>query len=254
VTGSDQSPVSIGRYYPDAAEAQAPADVAVVMPTVLRPCIATALDSIYRQTFAGRIQVMIGVDKAAGPPDALEAALARRPSRVSAIVLALPYSTSIRHGGLHPATDGGALRSMLCFMANARYVAFLDDDNSWEPEHLAGVMQAIQGKVWAHAQRMLIDETTGQALAVDRWDSVGVDAGRFKAHGGMVDPNCLLVDKIAAARAFGRWSEGPGDTSDRSFFAAIRSAPFGRVDRPTVRYGIRPTNVLHGFIRQGVEF
>jgi hypothetical protein len=198
--------------------------------------------------------VLIGVDKAAASDDELEAALAKRPNHVSAIVLALPYSTSIRHGGLHPATDGGSLRSMLCFMANARYVAFLDDDNSWEPEHLAGVMRAIEGKVWAYAQRMLIDETTGEALAVDRWDSVGVDAGRFAAAGGMVDPNCLLIDKIAAARALGRWSEGPADTSDRSFFAAIRGAPFGRVDRATVRYGIRPTNVLHGFIRQGVEF
>jgi hypothetical protein len=143
---------------------------------------------------------------------------------------------------------------MLSFMANSRYVAYLDDDNSWEPDHLSAVMQAIQGKVWAYSLRMLIDEPTGRELCVDRWDSVGVNAGRFAASGGMVDPNCLLVEKVVAARAFGRWSEGPGVTSDRSFFAAIKEAPHGRVDRPTVRYGIRPTNVLHRFIRDRVEF
>lgn len=249
-----RAPTPIGRYYPDDGDAQTPAAVAVVMPTILRPCVATAVESVFRQSFAGRIQLLIGVDKAAEPPTHLEAALERRPGHVSALVLSLPYSTSIRHGGVHQATDGGSLRSSLSFMANSRYVAYLDDDNSWEPDHLAGVMQAIQGKVWAYSLRMLIDETNGRELGVDRWDSVGVDAGRFKAQGGLVDPNCLLVDKVAAARALGRWSEGPGVTSDRSFFVALKDAPHGRVERATVRYGIRPTNVLNRFLRENTQF
>jgi hypothetical protein len=244
----------IGRYFPDAFDAQEPAAVAVVMPTILRPRIIGAVESVFRQTFAGRIELMIGVDKAADSPEHLEGVLARRPDNVSALVLELPYSTSVRHGGIHPATDGGSLRAILSFMANARYVAYLDDDNAWEPEHLAGVLQAVQGKVWAYALRLLIDETNGQELGVDRWDSVGPHAGRFAPQGGLVDVNCLLIDKVAAARALGRWSEGPQDTSDRAFFAAIKDAPHGRVDRPTVRYGIRPTNVLNKFIRENTRF
>ena len=249
-----QPPRPVGHYYPDATDPQAPADVAVVMPTILRPCIATAVESVFRQTFAGRIQLLIGVDKAAETPTDLDAVLQRRPAAVSALVLTLPYSTSIRHGGVHPATDGGSLRSILSFMANTRYVAYLDDDNSWEPEHLDGVMRAIQGKVWAYSLRMLIDETNGRELGVDRWDSVGPNAGRFASQGGLVDPNCLLVDKLAAARTFGRWSEGPGVTSDRNFFAAIREAPHGRVERATVRYGIRSSNVLNTFLRENTQF
>lgn len=244
----------VGQYYPDAGDPQAPAAVAVVMPTILRPCIATAVASVYRQTFPGRIQLMIGVDKAAAAPTDLDAVLQQRPAHVSALVLTLPYSTSVRHGGVHAATDGGSLRSILSFMANTRYVAYLDDDNSWEPDHLDGVMQAIRGKVWAYSLRMLIDETSGRELGVDRWDSVGPGAGRFAGQGGLVDPNCLLVDKLLAARAFGRWSEGPGVTSDRNFFAAIKDAPHGRVERATVRYGIRPTNVLNTFLREGTRF
>jgi hypothetical protein len=248
------APTPIGQYYPDATDPQKPADVAVVMTTVLRPSIERAVESIYRQTFAGRIQLMIGVDKASPAGTDLDALLARRPDHLSAVVLALPYSTSVRHGGVHPATDGGSLRAILSFIANTRYVAYLDDDNAWEPDHLASVLQAIQGKAWAFSLRMVIDETDGRELGVDRWDSVGPDAGRFAAQGGLVDPNCLLVDKVVLARAFGRWSEGPGDTSDRSFFAGIRHTPYGRVDHATVRYGIRPTNVLHTFMKQGVEF
>jgi hypothetical protein len=249
---------SIGDYYADAAPAQTPADVAVIMPTVLRPCIATALDSIYAQSFSGRIQIMIGVDKASGSRDVLDVALARRPDNVSAVVMALPYSTSMRHGGVHTALDGGALRTVLSFLANARYVAYLDDDNTYEPDHLEQLLTAVEGKAWAFAQRMLVEEGTGRELGVDRWDSVGVGAGRFAAQGGFVDTNCLLVDKVAATRALGRWSESgtgkAGLTADRNFFAAIKHAPHGRVDRATVRYGIRPSNVLNKLLRHDPQF
>ena len=184
--------------------------------------------------------------------------LARRPPNVSALVLQLPYSTSVRHGGVHTALDGGALRTLLSFLANARYVAFLDDDNEYEPDHLEGLAAAIQGKPWAHSQRLLVSEETGEALAVDRWDSVGVGQGRFAEQGGFVDTNCLLIDKIAGTRALGRWAESgtgkPGFTADRNFFAALKDAPHGRVDRPTVRYRIRPTNVLNRFIREDTRF
>lgn len=254
-TAATRAPsLPIGQFYPDVLDPQTPANVAVVMPTILRPCIGAAVESVFRQSYPGRIQLMIGVDKPAETPIDLDAVLRARPANVSAVVLALPWSTSIRHGGVHPATDGGSLRSILSFMANTRYVAYLDDDNAWEPDHLGGVMQAIDGKVWAYSLRMLIDETTGRELGVDRWDSVGPNGGRFAAQGGLVDPNCLLVDKLAAARAFGRWSEGPGVTSDRAFFAALRDAPHGRVERASVRYGIRPTNVLNKFLRENTQF
>lgn len=252
--GETGRPTSIGTYFPDVAGAQTPSDVAVVTPTVLRPAIIAAIESVYRQTFDGRIQLLIGVDKPMGPIDDLLAVLDRRPPHVSAMVLNLPFSTSIRHGGVHPATDGGALRAILSFMANSRYLAYLDDDNGWEPDHLESLIEAVRDRVWAHAQRSLIDAADGRSLGVDRWDSVGVGRGRFAATGGFVDPNCLLIDKVVAARAFGRWSEGPGMMSDRQFFAAIKDAPHGAVERPTVRYTVRPNSIFEAFMRDGVEF
>lgn len=247
-------PQSIGDFYPDGFSAQLPSVVSVVMPTVLRPCIAQAVQSVFQQSLRDRIQLVIGVDKAAGGDEALRATLDQRPDNVSAIVLALPFSTSVRHGGVHPALDGGALRAILSFVGNSQYVAFLDDDNTWAPEHLALVLEAIKGKVWAYAQRQLVEEATGKLLGVDIWDSVGPNAGRFAKQGGFVDPNCLLVDKVAAARAFGRWSAGPGLFSDRSFFAAIKDAPHGRVDQATVRYGIRPSSIFYTFLRESPKF
>lgn len=249
---------SIGRHYTDAGDPQVPVDAAVVIPTVLRPILRRAVQSVFNQDLKGRIQILIGVDAAASNDHGLDTLLADRPSNISVTTLMLPYSTSVRHGGVHQATDGGALRTMLSFMANSRYVAYLDDDNEWRADHLSKLLPVLNGKVWAYSRRMLVHEQTGEELGEDRWDSVGVDRGRFASTGGFVDPNCLIIDKIRAARALGRWSETstgrPDMTADRNFFFAIRQAPHGEVREATVLYTVRPTNILLRFMAEGQEF
>jgi hypothetical protein len=240
----------IGRFYPDEGPVQTPADIAVVMPTVIRSEIAAAIQSVYDQRFAGRIQLAIGIDVALGDPGLLEAVLRRRSPSVSALVLQLPYSTSVRHGGAHTPADGGSLRAVLSLMANARYVAFLDDDNSWLPQHLTGLHAAAAGKTYAFAPRMLLDDETGRDLCVDRWHSTGPGRGQFAEIGGFVDPNCLLVDKALAAQKLSQWAQtwtGKPNRygSDKRFFASIAAAPHGEVSEPTVRYSIRRDNVLY---------
>lgn len=244
---------SLGRFFPDDQSAQVPADIGVVMPTTMRASIVQAVRCVYEQQGGGRIQLAIGADINPGETAELFAVLDQRPPHISALVLTPPFSTSVRHGGVHRAVDGGALRTILSYLANAHAVAYLDDDNVWAPDHLARLRAALVGQGWAYSQRMLVDAETGRELGVDRWDSVGPDQGRFAADGGFVDTNCLLVDKLAAAHAFGLWAEPglnrPSKRADRAFFGALRMLPYGVVERPTVRYGIRPTNLLHQFIR-----
>jgi hypothetical protein len=248
-------PVSIGSFYPAASSSQTPATVAVAIPTILRPCVVDAVRSVYRQEFDGTIQILIGVDIAKGDIEMLNAVLEERPAHVTALVLALPYSTSKRHGGVHEARDGGAIRATLSLLANSRLVATLDDDNTWESNHLAVLERAIAGRTWAATQRYLVDEDTGERLCVDRWDSVGVNRGRFASQGGLVDTNCIMVDKIKAAAAFHRWSANPqGMGADRNFFRAIAGGSHAYVPVPTVNYRIRRTNILWQFMRENVSF
>lgn len=248
----------LGQYFPDQVDPQTPADVAIVMPTVMRPCIVAALETVYAQDFTGRIQLVIGADINPGHTDTLYAALERRPHHVSAVVLTLPYSTSSRHGGVHKAWDGGSLRDVLSMMANARHVAYLDDDNTWTPDHISSLMTAVEGKGWAYSLRMLIDEDTGEELGVDRWDAVGPRKGRFKEQGGMVDPNCLLIDKLQLAPMLWCWTDpGPNRLAleaDRRVAATLTNWPHGEVGRATVFYRIRQTNVLRRFMAEGTEF
>ena len=94
---------------------QRPVDVAVIMPTIIRSTMKEALQSVFRQAHCCVNVIYPG------------------------------YSTSVRHGGLHPAYDGGVLRCVLTYLANSRYVAYLDDDNWWADNHLSSMLAAKPG-------------------------------------------------------------------------------------------------------------
>lgn len=84
---------------------QHPCDAAVMMPTIVRPMIVEALRSIFAQEFAGRIQVLIGLDRPADLSP-IESACQERPANCAVQVFWPDYSTSVRHGGLTPARAG----------------------------------------------------------------------------------------------------------------------------------------------------
>jgi hypothetical protein len=189
---------------------QQPLDAAVVMPTLLRPTLLEAVRSIYAQSFQGRIQILIGIDKPEGDPAILDACLAERPPNCVVTLFYPGYSTSVRHGGLHPARDGGTLRSVLLYLANARRVALLDDDNWWHPDHLTHLSAALAGHDWAYALRWFVHPATRRPICIDEWESIGPDQGFFRRQsGGWVDPNCLMLDKLACEPVIRCWSAPP---------------------------------------------
>jgi hypothetical protein len=246
----NQITVPLGKFYGDTADCQSPSDVAVIIPTLLRPQLRRAVTSIYEQDFKGRIQIAIGVDKAHGNIEELEPLFAERPDNISVLMMNLPFSTSVRHGGIHAARDGGATRTILGYAANAPLLAFLDDDNSYLPEHIATLSSIIKDRVWSSGQRILVDEETEEQLAVDVWDSAGPDKGQWASIGGFIDTNCIMVDKLRIGSALGLWAAGPGLHADKTFFKAVSKGSYRMLMRPTVLYRIRKTNYMWKFIHQ----
>ena len=230
---------------------QHPFDAAVVMPTIVRPVIVEALRSIFAQDFAGRIQVLIGLDR---PADlsAIESACQVRPANCAVQVFWPGYSTSFRHGGLTPARDGGALRTILSYMANSPYVAYLDDDNWWRPDHLRLLYALMQRADWAFSLRWFVHPSSRQPVCVDEWESVGPGRGVFhQDFGGFADPNTLMINKVACADVLPCWSQPlPLDTTgmsaDRVVFDALvkrhRGAGSGE---PSSFYAMNATDGLH---------
>jgi hypothetical protein len=224
-----------------ADDLQTPFDVAVVMVTIVRPTIAQALRSIYAQRFAGRIQVMIGIDRWEGERDTLQQLIDERPPNVAVTVIDLGYSTSRRNGGVYPSRFGGALKSILSYAANSRYLAYLDDDNWYAPDHLASLLAAISGNDWAFRCGISSTRQTGEVLCADTWASVGPGRGNVEpAPGGFVDTNCYLFDKIACHDVFTEWAMtryGDGTTGgDRQILQRVLPRPWGTNAAHTLYY------------------
>lgn len=229
---------------------QPPFDVAVVIPTVLRPDLARAVRSVYAQDFDGRVQILVGIDEPKGDPGLLEMLAKECPSTMDFAWLDPGYSTSSRHGGLYPNHFSGALRTILTYLANARLVAYLDDDNWWAPEHLSTLVETIAGADWAYSQRLFVEAATGEPICVDQWESVGPGAGVFQEKfGGFVDPSSLMVDKIACHDVAPFWSlaqfeDGSGE--DRLVFGMLNEHFRGRPSgRATSYYVTGPADPMH---------
>ena len=80
---------------------QQPFDVAVVIQTILRPSLLQAVRSVFAQDFAGRVQILIGVDKAEGDPALIDTLRGECPANFALTFIDPGYSTSQRHGGLY---------------------------------------------------------------------------------------------------------------------------------------------------------
>ncbi len=231
-------------FSPVGADPQQQFDVAVVIPTVLRPKLIPAAQSVFTQKGVGRIQLLIGIDKPLGSPSIIERVRALCPAHCAVTVVDLGYSTSDRHGGPHQAHDGGALRSLLTMAANSRHVAYLDDDNRFASDHLASLLVAVEGKDWAYSLRWYVNPYTEQPICIDKWESVGPGVGVYaKDCGGFVDPNSLLIDKLACLPMLHRWASlSPGDqrtfAADRNFFDGLKERPCGATGKATTLYGL----------------
>lgn len=226
-----------------AADLQTPFDAGIVMATVVRDTFPQALRSVYAQAFAGRIQVLVGVDRWVGDRAMVEQLAAHAPSHVAVTVLDLGYSTSKRNGGLYPSHYGGALKTILSYAANSRHVFYLDDDNWYAAEHVATMLAAVRGNAWAFSLRHFVAAETGALLCPDTWESVGTGRGVYaQAQGGFVDTNCFCIDALACSDVFPEWAMtrfAGGTGGDRQVLARLRSRPFGTNDAHTVFYRTR---------------
>ncbi len=229
---------------------QQSADVAVIIPSIWRPSLQQAIQSVLRQDYPGRIQIMLGFDTPNTAHLDLEEIVGELPANRSVYAFYPGYSTSRRHGGVHAGFDGGALRVLLCYLANARRVAFLDDDNWWAEDHISSLVAIMDSNVqWAFTLRWFVDPRSDCVLCVDEWESVGPDRGVYVSNfGGFVDPNCLMYDKIACDPATRFWAipmaqDATQLSTDRQVFNQLRSQFTWRgVDRPTVYYRMNLTD------------
>ncbi|WP_297369870.1 glycosyltransferase family 2 protein [Acidocella sp.] len=226
-------------------------DLAIAIATVCRPSLLRAVRSVFAQSPDLRLQVLIGVDAdlfGAGP--ALRDVIAREtPANVTVTWVDPGYSTSRRHGGPHACGYGGALRTVLSFLADARHVMYLDDDDWLAPSHCADIIAVLPGHKWAFAYSIYADGASARGLAVDELESVGVGRGVFaERFGGFVRPSGLALDKLALLHILHLWACSPfegGDGEDRLIFTQLKDQPHACTGKATIFYALDPKDGMH---------
>lgn len=241
-------------------------DISIIIPTVCRDSLIRAVQSIFDQDFDGSIQILIGVDKdVTGKEKELEQLLRDRcPDNQSIFWLNPGYSTSKRHGGVHDCFYGGSLRTSLSFLADSKFVMYLDDDDWLAPNHCQLILDVIQDKTWAFSYCIYANGNTSEGLCTDLLESVGPNKGIFKDEfGGFVRPSGLTIDKTKVPNILHLWSStihlNNGDGEDRLMFEQLKKYPYGETSIGTVYCSLDPADHMHEkrleYIRQhGKDF
>jgi predicted dehydrogenase len=128
--------------------------VSVITPTRQRiKALGRAMESVRTQTLARVEHIVLGDDCPVLADSTVRDTLARR--YPAARIENLPASAS---GPLYRPARTARVRNYGIGIANGRFIAHLDDDNAFEPDHLASLLQTLEDDaeaVAAHSWRLL---------------------------------------------------------------------------------------------------
>jgi glycosyltransferase involved in cell wall biosynthesis len=195
--------------------------VATIIPTFRRPeLLRCAIESAFLQTITD--QVVVVVDDGGGLPDVLPL-----DPRLVAVSLSANVATA------------GVVRNVGLRLTESDYVAFLDDDNTWEPNHLGVAITALDrhraSLVYTALRRSLSDGRPRDVL------SVPFDRRRL-ADEAYVDTNAVVARRVRGLR-FSRLHRAPQVLPREDWELVFRLSRRHRVVHipvPTVRYLVNP--------------
>lgn len=209
----------VGRLKPMLAGAQTSARVACIVPTYRRPDrLVAAINSILAQTF--KDLVVIVVDDGGGLPTLPD------DPRVTAMSLS-------KNSGI-----AGVVRNVGIRLSQSEFIAFLDDDNTWLPNHLALCIEKLTA-----GDDMVYTAVARHTLSGNKLDVVSAPFDRRTLiNDAYVDTSAIVVRRRPHA-LFSRLPRGrdtlPGE--DWEFvFRLSRGARVSHIPIVTVDYLVNP--------------
>lgn len=168
--------------------------VTVVTATIGLQLLKQAMESVQAQSYplVEHFVVIDGCDH-----EAAVNALLPQNRRHPLTVLVLPKNTG-SDGYLGHRIYGAAP-----FLVNGRFIAYLDEDNWFEPDHLTHLMSKVtsDGLDWAYALRNIVD-SAGVFVTTDDCQSLGHWPTFNRPDQNLVDVNCYVLRRdIALAKS-----------------------------------------------------
>lgn len=175
-------------------------DIAVITPTVGRPELERAINSVRDQIIDPGMTVKHYI--VFDGPEARDRYTRKLPSSV--VVVNLPFNTG--KDGYY----GHKIIGAMCSLLKETWVCFLDDDNTFEPNHLKTMVNSAYGKDWVFSYRnMYVDNTF---FGKDTYESLGPHRviSTDPHYKFLIDTNCYLIKRLIALSAHQAWSTGWG--------------------------------------------
>lgn len=217
--------------------------VAVITPTLGHPHLSKCLASVQAQALPNVVHYVVvdGPERAAEVEGMVD--VARQSGRVPIHVMVLPHN--IGAGGW----CGHRVYGAMPWLVDAEYVAYLDDDNEMDPDHLASLAQCVKdtaGAHWAHSLRRIVD-ADGTDLCPDNCESLGGLCHTVCAQGDrLIDTSCYFLERLLAIAVSPAWNfrtrSANGLEADRQVCSVLLGLPHACTRRHTLKYRTGSTN------------
>lgn len=177
----------------------APLLVTVVTATTGQPELERAVQSVQSQTYAN-IEHLLVVDNPQAAAQVHEICR-RNQGSVPCHCMELPYKTG------EFGFNGHRIYAASAFLARGDYVSFLDEDNWFDADHIASLVERIaaDGLEWAYSLRKICN-ADGSVLAVDNGNSLGQWPTAESDATHLVDANCYMIRRDLAVRTSAIWN------------------------------------------------
>lgn len=174
--------------------------VTVITATTGNPLLGRCLQSVQQQTF-GQLKHFIVPDGIQHRDKVHEAIKVLGNVRRDFFVMTLPYPTGTF------GWCGHRIYAAVSVLCNTEFVCFLDEDNWFEPDHVASLFAEIRAReaAWGFSLRRIFD-ADGNFVALDNCESLGSLHPAFRDDDDrLIDTNCYLLRRDVAVAAVPAW-------------------------------------------------
>ena len=194
--------------------------VVVITPTIGSPKLADAVESVQRQTYGNleHLIVVDGYDYEDATNKAFRSAWQRFPdgSLKSARAMILPYNTGAN--GFY----GHRIYAGVPHLINADYVFLLDEDNWYEKDHVASLVEVLdRGNDFAHSLRQIYNPDTSY-VCDDNCEALGQWPIYFTHENPqyLADTSSFAFERKFLEKTCHLWHSGWG--GDRRYFYSVK--------------------------------
>jgi len=215
----------------------------ILIPTTGKPVVRQAIESCLAQSY-GELQVMAVVDGSQHAQEFAASTEGLKDPRLDVVIL--PENVGAKDYYGHRIYGG------FSHLVNAHYLLFLDQDNFFDPDHVASQVEHIEANAldWSYSLRKVCD-LDGNFIANDNSESLG----KWPSLGGyrLIDTNCYCLKLQTAigiaAVWFGTWGQDRRVTE-----ALIANFPnYACTGAYTANYRLRDQKGHEFFIKGGAR-